>query len=69
MKAEKGVTIPPDIAANCDAPNQGANFDRVFRRVLAVPKTEVERREQEHQNGTRKRGGPKGEGDSLKLRP
>jgi hypothetical protein len=68
MKPEKAIDIPPDIAESCDAPDQGVAFDTVFRRVLSVPKAEVERRERADQNDHRKRGRPKGEGDRLKLR-
>jgi hypothetical protein len=39
------IQIPPEIAAKCDAPNQAARFDRMFRHVIAVPKAEIDRRD------------------------
>ena len=41
------INIPPDVAAKCDAPSQFENFDRLFRSVIAVPKTVIDRREQD----------------------
>ena len=35
------LTIPPEIAAKCDAPNQAETFDRGVRAFLAVPKSAV----------------------------
>jgi len=35
------ITISPEIAAKCDAPNQAENFDRGIRAFLAVPKSAV----------------------------
>jgi hypothetical protein len=35
------LTIPPEIAAKCDAPNQAENFDRGIRAFLAIPKSAV----------------------------
>lgn len=44
--AEPGpITIPPEIAAKCDAPGQFDRFDRLFRSVLAVPKKTIDKRE------------------------
>ena len=41
-RAEPGpITIPPEIAAKCDAPNQAENFDRGIRAFLSVPKSAV----------------------------
>jgi hypothetical protein len=47
MKAtEPGpITIPPEIAAKCDAPNQFENFDRLFRTVIAAPKSAIDKAE------------------------
>jgi hypothetical protein len=39
------LSIPPDIAAKCDAPNQGGNLDRVLRSVLSASKEEINRME------------------------
>ena len=39
--AEPAITIPPDIAAKCDGPNQAENFDRGIRAFLTVPKSAV----------------------------
>ena len=35
------ITIPADIAAKCDAPNQAETFDRGIRAFLSVPKSAV----------------------------
>jgi hypothetical protein len=49
MKREQPIPAPTDeMKANCDAENQFSNFDRLFRKVMSVPKEEVlkqERRE------------------------
>ena len=37
------LEIPRDIAAKCDAPNQGERFDRMLRKVLTAPKTDLDR--------------------------
>jgi hypothetical protein len=39
------IVIPEDIAAKCDGPNQFENFDRLFRSVIAVPKTAIDKEE------------------------
>jgi hypothetical protein len=39
------IAIPPDIAAKCDGPNQFENFDRIFRAVIAAPKSAVDKAE------------------------
>jgi hypothetical protein len=39
------ISIPEDIAAKCDAPDQFNRFDRMFRAVVAVPKATLEKRE------------------------
>jgi hypothetical protein len=44
--AESGpITIPPEIAAKCDAPNQAENFDRGIRAFLSVPKSAMLKQE------------------------
>jgi len=35
------LSIPAEIAAKCDAPNQAENFDRGVRAFLAVPKRAI----------------------------
>jgi len=35
------LSIPPEIAAKCDAPNQAETFDRGVRAFLAVPKRAI----------------------------
>jgi len=39
------ITIPPEIAAKCDGPNQFENFDRLFRAVIAAPKAAIDKAE------------------------
>ena len=42
MKRKKTIPTPSDaLTAMCDATNQFANFDRLFRSVASVPKQEV----------------------------
>lgn len=41
MKNTGPITIPEDIAAKCDAPDQFENFDRGVRLFLSVPKSAV----------------------------
>jgi hypothetical protein len=55
----KDNPIPkPDakLIAQCDADNQFSNFERVFRKVMSVPKTEVLKREakEKHRNARRR---------------
>jgi len=49
VKREEPIPQPTEeLKAMCDGDNQFANFDRVFRKVMSVPKAEVlkqERRE------------------------
>jgi hypothetical protein len=47
MEAMKSgpIAIPPDIAAKCDSPNQFENFDRLFRTVIAAPKSAIDKAE------------------------
>jgi len=35
------LEIPPDIAAKCTGPGQFEKFDRLFRSVIAVPKSDI----------------------------
>jgi hypothetical protein len=48
------ILIPEDIAARCDRPDQFDRFDKLFRGVISVPKSEVEKAEAKWQR-TRKR--------------
>ncbi len=36
-------SIPPDILVKCDAPDQAQAFDKLFRSVMAVPKTSIDK--------------------------
>jgi len=36
-------SIPPEILAKCDAPNQAQAFDKLFRSVMAAPKTAIDK--------------------------
>jgi hypothetical protein len=37
------ASIPADILAKCDAPNQAQAFDKLFRSVMAVPKAAIDK--------------------------
>lgn len=55
----KDRSIPkptPELIAQCDAENQFSNFERVFRKVLSVPKAEVLKREkkEKHRNARKR---------------
>jgi len=53
MKREQPIPQPTEeLKAKCDAENQFSNFDRLFRRVMAVPKSEVLKQEKKelHRN-------------------
>jgi hypothetical protein len=52
------ITIPPEIAARCDAPNQAETFDRGVRAFLAVPKSAVlkEEAKAKRRKGAKKAG-------------
>jgi hypothetical protein len=41
MKSTEPISIPADIAAKCDGPDQFENFDRGVRLFLSVPKSAV----------------------------
>ena len=57
MKREQPIPQPTEeLKAKCDADNQFSNFDRLFRRVMSVPKSEVlKREEKEKHRNARKR--------------
>ena len=44
-KKDRPITLSPETVAKCDAPDQFQNFDRMFRAVIAVPKSAVEKEE------------------------
>lgn len=53
MRREQPIPPPTEeLKAKCDAPNQFSNFERVFRSVMAVPKSEVLKQEKKelHRN-------------------
>jgi hypothetical protein len=53
----KPIPHPTDeLNAKCDANNQFSNFERVFRSVMAVPKTEVLKQEKKelHRNARKR---------------
>ena len=37
----KPISIPPDIAARCNGPDQADRMDKVFRAVISVPHSAV----------------------------
>jgi hypothetical protein len=39
------IAIPPEIAAKCAGPGQFERFDKLFRSVIAVPKTTIDKEE------------------------
>ena len=39
------IAIPPEIAANCDGPDQFERFDRLFRAVIVTPKKTIDKAE------------------------
>jgi len=45
QNAPRQISISPETIAKCDGPDQFQNFDRVFRSVIAVPKTAIEKAE------------------------
>jgi len=57
MKREQPIPEPTaELKAKCDAENQFDNFDRVFRKVMSVPKAEVLKQEKrELRKNARKR--------------
>jgi len=58
MKSQpKPISIPPEIAARCDGPVQFQKFDQLLRTVIAVPHSEIVRREQEWKKSRAKKKG------------
>lgn len=48
MKSKpKPISIPPEIAARCDGQDQFQKFDQLLRTVIAVPHSEIVKREAE----------------------
>jgi hypothetical protein len=41
----KPITISDDLASRCDSPDQLEKFDKFFRAVIAVPKSEIDKQE------------------------
>lgn len=56
MKEKPIPPLPEELKAQCDADNQFRNFERVFRKAMSVPKTEVLRREatEKHRNARKR---------------
>jgi hypothetical protein len=53
VKREQPIPKPTEeLKALCDAEHQFSNFDRLFRRVMSVPKSEVLKQEKKelHRN-------------------
>ncbi len=51
MKREQPIPQPTDeLKAMCDAENQFENFERVFGKVMSVPKAEVLKQEKRELN-------------------
>ena len=44
-QSSKQLGITDELKAKCDAPNQFDNFDRLFRAVISVPKTTIDKEE------------------------
>jgi hypothetical protein len=60
---EKPIPEPSEeLKAQCNAENQFSNFERVFRKVMSVPKAEVLKREakEKHRNARAKARKKKG---------
>ncbi|HEY4360049.1 MAG TPA: hypothetical protein VGN17_03730 [Bryobacteraceae bacterium] len=45
----KPISIPPDIAARCDGPDQFHNFDALVSALIAVPKSAIVKEEKKYQ--------------------
>ncbi|MGI8989977.1 MAG: hypothetical protein ACR2I2_10375 [Bryobacteraceae bacterium] len=42
MKSEpKPISIPDELAARCDGPNQAERMDQLFRAVISAPRSAV----------------------------
>jgi len=39
------INIPDELAARCDGPDQFERFDQLFRAVISVPKSAIDREE------------------------
>lgn len=47
MKTEpKPISIPDDLAARCDGPDQFERFDKLFRAVISVPHEAIVKEEE-----------------------
>lgn len=60
---EKPIPKPTEeLKARCNADNQFSNFERVFRKVMSVPKAEVLKREakEKHRNARKRASNKKG---------
>jgi hypothetical protein len=44
-RSARPIALSPETIAKCDGPEQFETFDRMFRTVIAVPKTAVEKAE------------------------
>lgn len=63
MKREQPIPEPSEeLKAQCNAEDQFSNFERVFRKVMSVPKTEVLKREakEKHRNARKRARKKKG---------
>jgi hypothetical protein len=49
------ISIPEDIAARCDGPDQFEKFDNLFRTVIATPKAEIDKNEAKWKRAQAKR--------------
>ena len=57
MKRERPIPAPTEeLKTMCDAEDQFSNFDRVFRKVMSVPKSEVLKQEKRelHRNARKR---------------
>lgn len=60
---EKPIPEPTEeLKAQCNAENQFSNFERVFRKVMPVPKAEVLRREAKEMHRNKRRRARKKKG-------
>jgi hypothetical protein len=61
-ESKVSLSIPPEIAARYDNPDQFQRFDAAMTKVLSVPRSELLRREAEYRKrslANPKRRGPK----------
>jgi len=61
-KRTRAIEISTEVAEKCNASNQFGNFDALVSSVLAVPHTEIVRREEQYKRESAlnpKRRGPK----------